>query len=93
MTNLILVKITNSENVDCDPIFEASCSSSEPHLLIQEDSNDLVRDFNLSKKQAGLLGSILKGWNLLHQNNEIHFFPHRQHGFEEFLSQEIDLIF
>jgi len=96
MTTLILVKITNSKNADCDPTFEASFSSSEPHLLTQENSNDLVRDFNLSKKQAGLLGSMLKGWKLLHQNTEnteIHFFSHRQHGFEESFSQENDLIF
>ena len=49
MTILILLKITNSKNVDCDPTFEASCSSSEPHLLTQENSNNLVRDFNLPK--------------------------------------------
>jgi hypothetical protein len=36
-------------NVACDPAFEASCSSSEPHLLTQENSNNLVRDFNLPK--------------------------------------------
>jgi hypothetical protein len=93
MTTLILVKIMNSKNFDCDPTSEASFSSSEPHLLTQEDSNDLVRDFNLSKKQAGLLGSILKVWNLLHQNTEIHVFSHCQHGFEDFFSQENDLIF
>jgi hypothetical protein len=38
------------ENFDCDPTFEASCSSSEPHLLTQGDLNDLVRHLNLSKK-------------------------------------------
>jgi hypothetical protein len=38
------------DNVDCDPTFEASCSSSESHLLTQGDLNDLVCDFNLSKK-------------------------------------------
>ena len=93
MTTLILVKITNSKNFDCDPTFEASFSSSEPHLLTQEDSNDLVCDFNLYKKQAGLLGSILKGCNLLHQNTEMHFFSHRQYGFEGFFCQENYLIF
>ena len=43
------------ENIDCDPTFEASCSSSEPHLLSQGDLNDLVRDLNLSEKQAEIL--------------------------------------
>jgi hypothetical protein len=39
------------ETFDCDPTFEASCSSSEPHLLTQGDLNDLVRDLNLPKKR------------------------------------------
>jgi hypothetical protein len=37
------------DNVDCDPTFEASSSSSEPRLLTQGDLELLVRDFNLSK--------------------------------------------
>jgi hypothetical protein len=43
------------ENVDCDPTFEASCSSSESHLLTQGYLNDLVRDLNLTEKQAEFL--------------------------------------
>jgi hypothetical protein len=35
------------ENVDCDPIFEASSFSSEPHLT-QGNLNDFVRDLSLS---------------------------------------------
>jgi hypothetical protein len=53
------------DNFFCDRTFEASCSSYEPHLLRQGNLNDLVRDLNLSKKQAELLGSRVKGWNLL----------------------------
>jgi len=52
---------------DRDPQFAGACSSNEPHLLTQGDLNDNVRDLNLSKKQAELLGSRLKGWNLLRQ--------------------------
>jgi hypothetical protein len=43
------------KNVDCDPTFEASFSSSESHLLTQGYLNDLVRDLNLIVKQAELL--------------------------------------
>ena len=53
------------DNVDCNLTFEASCSSSEPHLLTQGDLNDLVYVWNLSKKLAELVGSRLNGWNLL----------------------------
>jgi hypothetical protein len=40
------------ETYDCDLIFEASCSSSEFHVLTQGDLNDLVRNLNLSKKRG-----------------------------------------
>jgi hypothetical protein len=40
------------ESFDCEPTFEASCSSSEPHLLSQGNLNDLVRNLNLSKKRG-----------------------------------------
>ena len=31
------------DNIDCDPSFEANCSSSEAHLLTQGDLKNLVR--------------------------------------------------
>jgi hypothetical protein len=34
-------------NVDCDMIFVARCSSSEPHLLTQGDLKNLVSYLNL----------------------------------------------
>jgi len=45
--------------MDCDPTFAGAYSSKEPHLLTQGDLNEIVRDLNLSKKQAELLGSRL----------------------------------
>jgi hypothetical protein len=62
------------ETFDCDPTFEASCTSSEPHLLTQDDLNDLVCDFNLSKKEAETLASRLQGGNLLQQGTKYFFF-------------------
>ena len=41
------------DNVHCKLTFEASCSSSELHLLIQ-DLNDFVCDLNLSKTSLTL---------------------------------------
>jgi hypothetical protein len=63
---------------------KASCSSSEPHLLTQGPLNDLVRNLNMSDKQAEISGFRLIGWNVLHQNIEICFFHDRQNGFKEF---------
>jgi hypothetical protein len=54
------------DNIDCDPTLEASCSSSESNLLIEENLNEIGSDLNLSKTQSQLLGSRLKWWNLLH---------------------------
>ena len=50
-----------NNNMDCDPTFAGASSSIEPHLLTQGNLNDIVRDLNVSKKQAELLGSRLKG--------------------------------
>ena len=50
-----------NHNMDCDPTFAVASFSNEPHLLTQGDLNDIVRDLNLSKKQAELLGSRLNG--------------------------------
>jgi len=50
-----------NKNMDCDPTCTRASSSNEPHMLTQEDMNNIVRDLNLSKKRAELLGTRLKG--------------------------------
>ncbi|KAF2358194.1 hypothetical protein FHG87_011047 [Trinorchestia longiramus] len=75
-----------------DTTFEQSCSS-EPHLLTQEDPNDLVRDLKLSKNQSELLGSRLKGWNLLQKNAMICTYRNRHWQFEKYFSEENGLVF
>jgi len=62
-----------NNNMDCDPTTAGASSSSAPHLLTQGDLNDIVRDLNLSKTQAKLLGSRIKGWNLLRQDTKVCF--------------------
>ena len=82
------------DSVDFDPTFQASCSSSQSNILWKGGFNDLVRDLNLSKKKEDeLLGSKLKGWNLLHQDNETCFSRNRQNEFREFFSQENNMLF
>ena len=51
-----------------DATFETSTSSCEPHMLTQGELNILVRDLKLSRKQAELLCSRLKGWNLFQKD-------------------------
>ena len=60
-----------NNNVDYVPTFALACSSNEPHLLTQGGLNDIACDLNLPKKQAEVLGSRLKGWNLLRQNTKV----------------------
>ncbi len=76
-----------------DATFETSTSSCEPHLLTQGELNDLVRDLKLSKKQAELLGSRLRGWNLLQKDTKVCFFHNRQEEFQDFYSEENDLVY
>ncbi|KAM9116668.1 uncharacterized protein ACDP82_017949 isoform 1-T3 [Pangshura tecta] len=48
-----------------DPHYLPSSSSSEPDLMTQGELNDFVRDLELPKSKAELLGSRLQQWNLL----------------------------
>ena len=82
-----------NKNIDCDPSFAGACSSSEPHLLTQGDLNDIVRDFNLLKKRSELLGSRLKGWNLLRQDTKVGFYRGCQEEFKDFFSLEDGVVF
>ena len=43
---------------------------------------------NLSKKQAELLGSRLKDWNLLHQDTKVCFYSGRHEKFKDSFSLE-----
>jgi len=81
-----------NSNMDCDPTFAGRSSSNEPHLLTQGNLNDIVRDLNLSKKQADILGSRLKGWNLLRQGTKVCFYRGRREEVKDF-SQKDGVVF
>ena len=73
------------ENV-VDPDFQVG-TSTEPHVITQAELNDLVRDLNLSKRQAELLGSRLQGWNLLIPGTKVTFYRYRQKELIRFFKQ------
>jgi len=75
-------------NMDCDPTFARACSSNEPHLPTQGDLNHIIRDLNLSKKQAEILGTMLKVWNLQRQDTKVCFYRGRHEEFKDFFSLE-----
>jgi len=80
------------KNMDCNPTFAGACPSNEPYLLTQGYLN-YVHDMNLSKKQAELLGSRLKGWNLLRQDTKVCFYRGHHEEFKDFFSLEDGVMF
>ena len=68
-------------------------SVPQPHILTQDELNDLVRDLELSKRRAELLGSRLKQWNLLEKNVRISSFRSRHQQLVPFFRQKGDLVF
>jgi hypothetical protein len=74
-----------------NPDFQPS-TSNEPHLNSQGELNDLVRDLNLSKSQAELLGSRLQGWNLLQTNTNTSTFRFRQKDIAQYFTSAGDLV-
>lgn len=64
-----------------------------PHLITQLELNDLVRDLNLSKAQAEILGSRLQGWKLLAPDTRISVYRNRQKELSQYFSTEENLSF
>ena len=52
-----------------------------PHLILQSELNDLVRDLSLTRNQAEILGSRLQEWNLSSDETRISVFRTRQKDF------------
>lgn len=59
----------------------AFSTNEEPQLFSQDDLDDLIRDLNLSKKSAQLLGSRLKERNLLAIGTTFSWYKHREKEF------------
>jgi len=69
-------------------------SVPQPHIFIQDELNDLVRDLELSKSKPELLGSILKQWNLLEKKSfRISSFRSRHQQLVSFFRKEDDQLF
>lgn len=75
-----------------DPDFNPA-DPTEPHLITQAQLNDLVRDLNLSKGKAELLGSRLQSWNLLEHSTKISHFRNRHKKFSAFYSMDDNLAY
>ena len=65
----------------------------EPHILSQEDLQDLVRDLNLSKEKSEILASLLKQWIYFKRGVNITSFRKRHSHLAVFFSQEEDICY
>lgn len=79
-----------SESEDARSVEEYSPESGvrAPHLIQQEELNDLVRDLKLSIHQAELLSSRLKQWNLVAEGAKITSFRSRSSRFSEYFEMQ-----
>ena len=85
---LIKNKRLNSEGDEPEPKF----SKKNPILFDQTELNDLIRNLNLSKDKAELIGSLLKEKNLLNEKVRISY-RNREKDLAKFFSDEDGLIY
>lgn len=64
-----------------------------PQLFDQKELNDLIRDLNLSKNEAEILGSRLKEKNLLEKDVKISHYRNREKDLTPFFSSQDSLIY
>jgi len=84
--------------LECDETSGSSCSeyeerSSSPKQLTQQESNDLIRDLNLSKQGSELLASRLKEKNCLQPDAKITYNWNRKTEILPLFSQDNDLVY
>ena len=68
---------TPQPSTSTDADFTADLQFNEFHQTTQAELNDLIRDLDLPKSKAELLGSRLQQWNLLKENIRISVYRKR----------------
>ena len=88
----------STDEAQCDVGNQEDASYGEefdknwPHFLTQADPNDLVRDLQLSKEKAEVLGTRLKQWNLLLPKANMSHFRTRHATLSTFYAKEDNLL-
>ena len=85
--------ISSSEESELCEDFVLVHQNDEPQLFTQAELNVLVRELDLPKISAELLGSRLKEKNLLAPEIKVSFYRHRKKGLMEFFKMEENLLF
>jgi len=79
-----------STSMDAD--FTADLQCNEFHRITQEELNDLIRDLDLPKSKAQLLGSRLQQWNILYENVRISVHRKKQEDLVQLFKMERGLV-
>jgi hypothetical protein len=85
---------SSSESMECKSDVEYTAEhENAPKLMSQADLDDLVRDLNLSKESAELLGSRLKERNFLASGTTFAWYRHREQQFVNFFATKDKLVY
>lgn len=71
----------------------AAYITSEQHLIARAELNDLVRNLELPKTKAQLLGSRLQQWNLLEKDVKVSLHTNSQSNIANYFSIVDDLVY
>ena len=71
-----------------DAYFTANLQFNEFHRITQEELNYPIRDLDLPKSKAELLGSRLQQWNLLKENVRISVYRKKHEDLVQFFNME-----
>jgi hypothetical protein len=83
---------TPQPSTSTDADFTANLQFNKLHRITQQALNDLVRDLDLPKSKAELLGSRLQQWNILRENVRISVYRKRHKGLVQFFKMERGLV-
>ena len=78
--------MTESSEYECD-------DDQQPKPFAQADLNDLVRDLNLPKASALILGSSLKAKRMLRTDNTFAWYKHRENEYICFFAKKHFLVY
>jgi hypothetical protein len=83
---------TPQPSTSTDADFTADIQFNEFHQITQDELNDLVRDLNVPKRKAELLGSRLQQGNLLKENIRISVYRKMHEDLVHFFKMERGLV-
>jgi len=83
---------TPQSSASTDADFTADLQSNEFHRITQEELNDLIRDPDLPKCKAELLGSRLQQWKLLKETVRISVYCKRYEDLVQLFKMERGLV-